>query len=349
MKLLLIGPTTPEERYISNINRVGGTIISFEDLVSTLQEKGHIHHNVISINRYGKRSYNFFYVVLRILTLIISADIIMLNAHRNGMLFVGLFLRIINLVFRKKLVLRMFGGDFDLFYESASPILKRLIRFILDGADLIILQTKHLVRYTKTCGLVNDANKVKWIPTCRRIKQQQNRSSCATNFFFAGHIRKDKGVETILKAAKLIKSDAKFYFFGRIEDDLLLPLIQSTPKCNYVGELTNSKLIAAITEMDALIFPSFYEGEGYPGIIIETLLLGKPVIASRWRAIPEIVGENGLLIDVDDHLQLASHIDALFANNDLYTQLSAQTFSIANMFISTHCVDTLIKEFDNLR
>ena len=47
------------------------------------------------------------------------------------------------------------------------------------------------------------------------------------------------------------------------------------------------------------MLPTFYEGEGYPGAIIEAFSLGLPVISTHWKAIPEIVKDQqtGILIE----------------------------------------------------
>jgi len=45
----------------------------------------------------------------------------------------------------------------------------------------------------------------------------------------------------------------------------------------------------------ALVFPSLYEGFGFP--VLEAMLCGAPVIASNTSSLPELVGEAGLLVD----------------------------------------------------
>jgi len=57
--------------------------------------------------------------------------------------------------------------------------------------------------------------------------------------------------------------------------------------------------LETIQKYDVLILPTFYQGEGYPGVIIEAYSLGLPVITTNWKAIPEIVEnrKTGLLIE----------------------------------------------------
>ncbi len=45
----------------------------------------------------------------------------------------------------------------------------------------------------------------------------------------------------------------------------------------------------------ALVFPSLYEGFGFP--VLEAMTCGTPVIASNTSSLPELVGSAGLLVD----------------------------------------------------
>lgn len=40
---------------------------------------------------------------------------------------------------------------------------------------------------------------------------------------------------------------------------------------------------------DALLFPTYYEGEGFAGTIIDAFAAGLPVIASDWKYNSEII------------------------------------------------------------
>ena len=48
----------------------------------------------------------------------------------------------------------------------------------------------------------------------------------------------------------------------------------------------------------ALVFPSLYEGFGLPAI--EAMTVGTPVIASNVSSFPEVIGEAGILLDLED-------------------------------------------------
>lgn len=69
------------------------------------------------------------------------------------------------------------------------------------------------------------------------------------------------------------------------------------------GGVSDSDLIGAMSASDVLIMASRHEGFGVP--VIEAMTMGLPVVANRVGALPEIVGEGGLLVDAADPYALA--------------------------------------------
>jgi glycosyltransferase involved in cell wall biosynthesis len=68
-----------------------------------------------------------------------------------------------------------------------------------------------------------------------------------------------------------------------------------------------------------LVMPSHAEGFGIPAL--EAMTLGVPVIAANRGALPEVVGEAGLLIDPDDADALAHVLERVIADRPLRDRL----------------------------
>ncbi|MEJ7584269.1 MAG: glycosyltransferase family 1 protein, partial [Acidimicrobiales bacterium] len=64
------------------------------------------------------------------------------------------------------------------------------------------------------------------------------------------------------------------------------------------GRIPRADLDALIAGAVALTFPSRFEGYGAP--VLEAMALGCPVVAARATALPEAVGDGGILLDPDD-------------------------------------------------
>ncbi len=80
----------------------------------------------------------------------------------------------------------------------------------------------------------------------------------------------------------------------------------------------------------AVVFPTFWEGFGLP--VLEALTHGAPVISSDVSAIPEVLGEAGLLIDPHDPDSLLAAMRALITTPGLRDQLALKAGAQAARF-----------------
>jgi glycosyltransferase involved in cell wall biosynthesis len=74
----------------------------------------------------------------------------------------------------------------------------------------------------------------------------------------------------------------------------------------FSGALSDAELAATMADSDVLVMTSQHEGFGVPAI--EAMTLGLPVVASRIGALPEVVGDGGLLVDTTDPSALAGAV-----------------------------------------
>lgn len=63
------------------------------------------------------------------------------------------------------------------------------------------------------------------------------------------------------------------------------------PVVQYRGFVRGVEKSALFEASDAFIFPSYYPMEGHPVSLVEAMAYGMPVIATRWRALPELFPE----------------------------------------------------------
>ena len=90
-------------------------------------------------------------------------------------------------------------------------------------------------------------------------------------------------------------------------------------RLGYVSEHDLALLYAAA---ELMVFPSWYEGFGLPAL--EAMQSGTPVIASNRGALPEAVGEAGVIVDPGDEAALGQAMARLLTDDALRQRLIAK-------------------------
>ena len=106
---------------------------------------------------------------------------------------------------------------------------------------------------------------------------------------------------------------------GRTE--ALIDELGLRPAITFVSQISTEALVAHYARASVAVVPSLYEGFGLPAG--EAMACGVPVVASDAGALPEIVGDAGLLVPPGDAAALARAIDALLRDPPRRTALGA--------------------------
>jgi glycosyltransferase involved in cell wall biosynthesis len=87
------------------------------------------------------------------------------------------------------------------------------------------------------------------------------------------------------------------------------------------GQLDDEALRQAMAGADVMVVPSVHEGFGIP--VIEAMTSGMPVVANAAGALPDIVGEGGVLVETSNPWALADAIARILSDADLRAAVSA--------------------------
>jgi glycosyltransferase involved in cell wall biosynthesis len=93
----------------------------------------------------------------------------------------------------------------------------------------------------------------------------------------------------------------------------------STTRIKYLGYVSRRELASLYKGALAFVFPSSYEGFGYP--VLEAMSYGTPVISSNATSLAEVVGEGGLLVDPYDVKGYVEAISQVIKSKDLRVKL----------------------------
>lgn len=147
---------------------------------------------------------------------------------------------------------------------------------------------------------------------------------CMPNVPFFMHVgvctgRKNPDVllESICLLAGLTNSPFVLLFVGPYQVDQnakkhILDLAQALnilDKILFAGDVSDQVLASLYQEAVSLVFPSLYEGFGYP--VAEALACGGRCITSDSSSLPEVMGQCGIVVDPSNPKELA---DAMLSN-----------------------------------
>jgi len=146
-----------------------------------------------------------------------------------------------------------------------------------------------------------------------------------------------KNIESIFHTLKiLLKWGVENIHFVKVGKDFSLEqknLILKLGIDKYVhniGNLDDDDLVLVYNLSDVLVFPSLYEGFGWPPL--EAMACGTPVVCSNKGSLNEIVGDSAIFIEPHDHEGIAKAILTLIFDPEIRQDRIRQGFENVKRF-----------------
>ncbi len=246
--------------------------------------------------------------------------IIMLPAHKGVKVFSSLLL-IAKKIFKCKIFYDVIGGWIPGMTKENIKLKKRLKQF-----DGIWVETKNMKAELEEQGFTN----IGIVPNFKNITPLKEdelifNTEKPFKFCFFARVTREKGVEEAVTAIKEInnkygKNTAIFDIYGPVDSGYIEGLKETFDESiRYMGVVPPEKSVETLKNYFALLFPTYYQGEGFPGTIIDAFLSGTPVIASNWKYNAEIVQDKytGLIFEHNNINALIKSIDYSIKNKNL--------------------------------
>jgi glycosyltransferase involved in cell wall biosynthesis len=107
-----------------------------------------------------------------------------------------------------------------------------------------------------------------------------------------------------------------------------------------LGNVPDDQIPALYNAIDLLLFPSLYEGFGWPPL--EAMASGTPVVCSRAGSLDEVVGDAALTADPEDVDALSWHAAAALTDGKLRATLIARGLTHAARFNWDHTAEQML-------
>ena len=351
LKVLLVGPLPPETPAFTN--PMGGSSVNFAEMVRQLRQRG-FDVAVVDTTRprlnlpRSRLWFNNIVTVMRVVGRTVwrlrRSQVVVLNISAGSARTLGSCIWLFCAICRCPMTLRLFGGDFARMYDRYG----RLVRWWADHTfmrcDLVFVQTRELLRSFR------DHDNFRWFANTRDLKAPSTEPPQAVSrLVFISQLRREKGLQETLEACRDLPANCQLNVYGPPMPDTDMSLFDGSAGV-YRGVLDAHEVPGVLLQHDVLVLPTYWKSEGYPGIVLEALQCGRPVITTWWRCVPEVVedGKSGLLVEPRSTPAVKEAIQRLTNDPNLYRRLCRGARERGEFFRSGTWYDQMAKELSGL-
>ena len=244
----------------------------------------------------------------------------------------------------EKSIIFLMGGTAANDIASDKEYQKYISRF-----KRVYAETHGMVSTLRNAGL----NNAEYYPNCR-FKPGKNFSimgetSQGLKCVFFSLIRKEKGADLVLDVAAQM-AGISFTFYGPIEEDYkteFLEGIKNLPNTSYYGVFSGNadEVYQELGKYDVLLFPTKYDIEGVPGILVESKIAGITCVVSDKSYNAEIVkdGIEGIVLKNNTSEELKRSLEKLESNREKLSELKESNRHSANHYFIESYIDRIIE------
>jgi glycosyltransferase involved in cell wall biosynthesis len=229
-------------------------------------------------------------------------NVIMMPANRGLRFFAPLFLTY-NKFYRRRIHYIVIGGWLDTFLESHKWLVGLLKKFDAIYVESETMKTALCERGFDNAVVMHNFKKLKSLSE-NELEYPDGEPYKLCTF---SRVMKEKGIEDAIDAVKTVNSRLgrtvyTLDIFGQVDKDYeerFSELKKTFPdfiRCG--GAIDADRSTETLKSYFALLFPTYYRGEGFAGTLIDAMSAGVPVIASDWKYNSEFVvpGRTGVII-----------------------------------------------------
>lgn len=300
---------------------------------------------VSNTNNWKRHPFAFLF---RTLGLLKKAKKVVIFPADNGFKIVVPLYNFFNKFFKKELYYVVIGGFLPELLQKKPKYLKMLKKY-----EALFVQTVNLKNDLEKIGLSNIhiLSNLKRLDTVKaedvEVIKDEKIKVCTLS-----RIVEEKGIEYAVEAVKkanetlggdFIHLDLFGMIADRYKEQFERLAADNADVATYCGVLKFDKTTETLRNYFALLFPTFFYGEGFPGNVVDAYNSGLPIIATDWLYNKDVIkdGENGFLVPVKDSGALCDALLKLYRDRDLRHRFALNNIKAA----AEYTPDKVLAEF----
>lgn len=338
MKIAVCGYFAKKKSFLS------GQIVKTRIVTKELRESL-TADQVYEIDTAGK--INVIFMFLRTIYALFACKNVAIFPAQNALPVLAAWLGCWNILFKKGLHYVVIGGWLPEYLDQHKLTLRFLRTF-----KGVYVETSNMKHALEIRGLSN----VFVMPNCKELNiieniQEQNGKTLKLVTF--SRIMKEKGIEYAIDAVKRANEivGRQLFFldiYGQVDSmqiEWFNDVKRNMPSyVKFKGLIPFDKSTEVLKDYHALLFPTYYEGEGFAGTLIDGFAAGLPSITSDWRYNKEIVKNkrNGLLVPVHDVVALSNAIVWTCQHLEEWNAIRVNCLKEAEEYLPENVVPTIV-------
>ena len=304
--------------------------------------------DILKVDTYYKSKKPIKLLLESIITLFSTRDVIVLLSG-NGMKFYFPLLSFFARAFGTRIYHDVIGGNLDTYVQKYPKFQKYLCSFKVNWVETELIKSK-----LEEVGVLN----CKVMPNFKRLdiaEIESDRYEEPYRFCIFSRVMKEKGIEDAIDAIQNINSEegkeiCKLDIYGRVDEsykerfESLMDKV--SPAVRYMGMIQYDESVKAISGYYALLFPTYWNGEGFPGTIVDAFSAGLPVIATDWNCNGEIIENkvNGLIYPNEEIKDLKEAIEWLVRYESEINIMKSECIKTAKKYQPDRYIKQIIME-----
>jgi glycosyltransferase involved in cell wall biosynthesis len=244
-----------------------------------------------------------------------SYDLVHIHLSYGASFYRKLLFFLIARMSRKRTIIHLHGSRFQEFYDEAPAVVKRLISYMFNNADAVLVLSRQWQNFVGRISVNPEVHILFNGSFPRELPARQSNEVPVITFM--GRLGSRKGIYDLIEAFDRLRAKgcrAELLLCGDGDTDKVSEIVRARglESCvKVLGWVEGDQKEAIYLRSDIFILPSY--NEGLPGAIVEAMSYGLPVIASDVGGIPEAVndGVNGILVRAGDVTAITQAMGAL--------------------------------------
>ena len=323
-----------------------GQTVKTRVLVSELQNK-YPDSQIVIADTYNYKKHPLK-MVCNIINVMVKSNVIFVLLSRNGMKVIFPIINSMNIFLKKPILHDCIGGGWDTFVQRCPGIGKEIKKFTVNWVE-----SQNEKEKLNALGYDN----VEYLPNFKRLNcvaEEKLRLVYPEQFRFCtfSRVNEAKGIGKACEA--VIKINREFGYakaildiYGPIEDNYDISINKYVEQANgaitYHGAVPSEKSVEILTDAYALLFPTTFYGEGFPGTLIDAFSSGVPIIATDWHLNGEIIqdGYTGLLYDPEKPEKLKELMEKLMDDPAMVFEMRKHCLAEAKKYSPDKVMDVI--------